>query len=136
MLWLKVLSKREEPRSASLVPKVFLASYLPGFRRDIEETVSWSEQQFGALAADRYGLLIRQALSDILEEPTRPGAKARADLAPHAYIYHLLFSRERVAGERVKAPRHLVLYRQIDNKVEFARLLHDSRDLAQHLPDG
>jgi toxin ParE1/3/4 len=101
---------------------------LPDFRRDIQEIVAWSEFQFGASAADRYGLLIRQALRDVLEEPARP------DLAPHAYVYHLMFSLERVAGERVKAPRHFVLYRHMDEKVEFARLLHDSRDLVRHVP--
>ena len=111
------------------MPKTFLPSYLPAFRQDIQEIVAWSEEQFGALAADRYGRLIRQALRDVLEEPTRPGAKARPDLAPHAYVYHLMFSRE-----RVKAPRHFVLYRHINEKVEFARLLHDSRDLARHVP--
>ena len=116
------------------MPKMFLASYLPGFRRDIQEVVAWSEDQFGALAADRYTLLIRQALHDLLEEPTRPGAKVRLDLAPDAYVYHLIFSRDRVAGERVKSPRHFVIYRHTDDKVEFARLLHDSRDLARHLP--
>lgn len=113
--------------------KPFLASYLPGFRRDIQEVVAWSEDKFGASAADRYGLLVRQALHDVLEEPTRPGAKVRPDLGPNAYVYHLMFSRERVAGERVRAPRHFVLYRYINGKVEFARLLHDSRDLARHL---
>jgi toxin ParE1/3/4 len=116
------------------MPKTFTPSYLPDFRRDIQETALWSEDHFGGAAADRYGLLIRQALRDILEDPTRPGAKARPDLAPHAYVYHLIFSRERVAGERVKAPCHFVIYRQIDEKVEFARLLHDSRDLARHVP--
>ncbi len=87
--------------------KTFLASYLPGFRRDIQEIVAWSEDQFGAFAADRYGLLIRQALRDVLEEPTRPGAEARPDLAPHAYVYHLMFSRERVAGETGESPTSL-----------------------------
>jgi toxin ParE1/3/4 len=116
------------------MPKMFLPSYLPDFRRDIQEIVAWSEDRFGALAADRYGLLIRQALRDVLEDPTRPGAKARPDLAPHAYVYPLIFSRNRVAGERVKAPRHFLLYRHMDQKVEFARLLHDSRDLARHVP--
>jgi toxin ParE1/3/4 len=95
--------------------------------------VAWSEERFGALAADRYGRLIRQALRDVLENPTRPGAQARSDLAPHAYVYHLIFSREWVAGERVKVPRHFVLYRHVDEKVEFGRLLHDSRDLARHV---
>ncbi len=118
------------------MPKTFLPSYLPGLRRDIQEIVAWSEEQFGALAADRYGLLIRQALRDVLEEPTRLGAKARPDLASHAYVYHLVFSRERVAGERVKAPRHFLLYRHMGEKIEFARLLHDSRDLARHVRAG
>ncbi len=118
------------------MPRRFFASYLPVFRRDIRETDAWSEEQFGVPAADRYGLLIRQALRDLLEDPTRPGTMARPDLAPHTYIYHLMFSRKRVAGERVKAPRHFVLYRHIEEKVEFARLLHDSRDLARHVPSA
>lgn len=108
--------------------------YLPGFRRDIQEVVLWSEDRFGPAAADRYGLLIRQALQDLLEEPTRLGARARPDLAPHAYVYHLVFSRDRVSSGRVKAPRHFVLYRYFEGRVEFARLLHDSRDLTRHVP--
>ncbi len=116
------------------MPKRFLPFYLPALRRDIAEIVAWSEDRFGTPAAARYGLLIRQALRDVLEEPTRPGSRARPDLAPHAYVYHLAFSRERVAGERVKAPRHFLLYRYVDEKLEFARLLHDSRDLARHVP--
>lgn len=115
------------------MPKTFLPFYLPGFRRDIKEIIAWSEEQFGALAADRYGLLIRQALRDVLEEPIRLGAKARPDLALHAYVYHLVFSRERVAGEQVKAPRHFLLYRHMGEAIQFARLLHDSRDLARHI---
>lgn len=59
------------------------------------------------------------ALRDVLEEPTRPGAKARPDLAPDAFVYHLMFSRQRVAGERVKAPRHFVLYRHTDEKLSL-----------------
>ena len=114
--------------------KTFRASYLPSFRRDIQEVVAWSEDRFGTPAANRYGLLIRQALRDVLKEPTRLGATARTDLAPHAYVYHLKFSRERVSGERVKVPRHFVLYRHVHEKVEFARLLYDSRDLTRHVP--
>ncbi len=125
---------KEEPRGARPMRKAFVASYLPDFRRDIQEVVAWSEERFGIRAADRYGVLIRQALRDVLEEPSRAGAKARPDLAPNAWVYHLTFSRERVAGERVKAPRHFVLYRHVGDNVEFARLLHDSRDLAQHVP--
>ena len=118
------------------MPEKIAMSYLPVFRQDIQRTLAWSDQKFGAAAADRYGRLIRQALCDLLAEPTRPGAKARPDLAPHAYVYHLIYSRDRVTGPRVKAPRHFVLYRYNHGKVEFARLLHDSRDLAQHVPEA
>jgi toxin ParE1/3/4 len=115
------------------MPKMFLPSYLPGFGRDIQEIVAWSEEHFGALAADRYGLLIRQATGRA--GGTDSSRRNRAPRpAPHAYVYHLMFSRERMAGERVNAPRHFVLYRHMDEKVEFARVLHDSRDLARHVP--
>jgi plasmid stabilization system protein ParE len=83
-----VPSKTDEPLGAGPTPKKFLASYLPFFRSDIREIVAWSEKQFGTPAARRYGLLIRQALRDVQGDPTRPGAKARPDLAPHAYVYH------------------------------------------------
>lgn len=84
--------------------------FLPAIRQDIQDIVLWSEEQFGVAAADRYGALIRQALRDVQAEPLRPGAKARPDLAPDAYVYHLKFSRDRVIGESVKAPRHFVVY--------------------------
>jgi len=108
--------------------------YLTAIRQDIQDIMLWSEEHFGSAAADRYGVLIRQALRDVQAEPTRPGAKARPDLASDAYVYHLAFSRDRVAGDPVKTPRHFVLYRFAGAAVEFARILHDSRDLPQHLP--
>jgi plasmid stabilization system protein ParE len=108
--------------------------FLPAIRRDIAEIVLWSEEHFGAAAAERYSLLIRQGLRDVQADPVRPGAKARLDLAPYAYVYHLSHSRDRVVGQTVKTPRHFVLYRFGGLVVEFARLLHDNRDLAQHLP--
>ena len=118
------------------MPRNLLPFYLPGLRQDIEEIVARSEEHFGEAVADRYAQLIRHALHDLLEDPTRSGAKARPDLAPDAYVYHLIFSRNRVVGEQVKAPRHLLLYRHVDRRVEFARLLHDSRDIARHVPPG
>ena len=109
-------------------------AFLPAIRQDIAAVVLWSEEHFGLTAADRYGDLIRQALRDVQADPVRPGAKARPDLAPQAYVYHLSHSRARVAGETVKTPRHVVLYRFAGEGVEFARLLHDSRDLTRHMP--
>ena len=110
------------------------AVLLPEFRRDLQETISWTEKRFGQAAADRYSALIKRSLRDLREDPTRIGVRLRPDLAPGAYTYHLSFSRDRVSGDKVKLPRHLILYRFKESAVEFARLLHDGRDLTRHLP--
>jgi toxin ParE1/3/4 len=37
----------------------------------------------------------------------------------------------------VTEPRHFLLYRRReDGVIEVARILHDGRDLARHLPEG
>jgi hypothetical protein len=49
--------------------------------------------------------------------------------------YHLDFSRNRVKGERVNRPRHLLQYRHLNERViEVGRILDDSRDLVRNLP--
>ena len=101
--------------------------------RDFLEIMDWSIEHFGADAADRYESLIGQALTDIGEDPFRPGAVKRPELPESVYTYHLAISRKRVSGGRVHTPRHFVLYRVVGSRVEVLRLLHDSRDLAQHV---
>lgn len=103
--------------------------------RDFLRIMDWSAEQFGYAAADRYEVLIRRALTDIGENPFRPGARQRPELQKGIYAYHLGSSRERVSGERVKTPRHFMLYRIVSLRVEVLRILHDSRDLAQHQPE-
>jgi toxin ParE1/3/4 len=52
-----------------------------------------------------------------------------------ARTYHLEYSRGGVKGERVKTPRHFLLYRHLNERViEVGRVLHDARDLARNLP--
>lgn len=52
-----------------------------------------------------------------------------------ARTYHIEFSRGRVKGQRVKAPRHFLLYRRGDEHVvEVGRVIQDSRELGRHLP--
>jgi toxin ParE1/3/4 len=103
--------------------------------RDFIEIMDWSAEQFGAAAADRYEMLIGQALIDVGEDPFRPSSRQRPELPDGVYTYHLAGSRDRVAGDRVKAPRHFLLYRVVSIHVEVLRILHDSRDLVQHLPE-
>ena len=103
--------------------------------RDFLEIMDWSLEHFGADAADRYESLIAQALADVGEDPFRPGAVKRSELPEGVYTYHLASSRERVTGDRVHTPRHFVMYRLVGLRVEVLRLLHDSRDLARHVPE-
>jgi toxin ParE1/3/4 len=102
--------------------------------RDLQDIFRWSEAEFGILAADRYEALIAQALADIAEDPVRPGAKQRDELFAGIYTYHLVFSREHVSEGRVKSPRHFLVYRIVEDRIEVLRVLHDSRDLDRHIP--
>jgi toxin ParE1/3/4 len=115
--------------------KVVLA---PIVRQDLREILRWSEWRFGETAAARYRALIKQAVRDIAEDPMRPGSKERPDVMMKGVrTYHLHLSRTRVPVPGVKQPRHFILYRcREDGVVEVARILHDGRDLARHLPEG
>ena len=91
-----------------------------------------------AAAAERYKALIKQALRDIGAHPERPGSKEGPEiLVEGARTYHLEFSRGRVKGPVVKAPRHFLLYyrRRAERVIEVGRLCHDARDLVRHVPE-
>jgi toxin ParE1/3/4 len=107
-------------------------------RRDIAGILKRSFQEFGEAAAERYEALLLQAFRDIAEDPERPGSLERPEiLAPGARTYHLWYSRSRVQGPNVNAPRHLLLCRRRgDGAIEVARVIHDARDLARHLPQS
>jgi toxin ParE1/3/4 len=96
--------------------------------------MDWSERHFGTAAAGRYAALIDHTVLDLRDNPDCVGAVARGEIGAHISTYHLKYSRDNVRGERVKQPRHFILYRYTDSFIEFARLLHDSRDLERHLP--
>jgi toxin ParE1/3/4 len=106
-------------------------------KRDLSGLMEWTVQEFGEGAALRYDTLIKQALKDIGTNPERPGSKERPEIMVQgARTYQLEFSRNRVNGSKVKAPRHFLLYRRRDDGViEVARILHDGRDLQRHLPE-
>jgi toxin ParE1/3/4 len=108
-------------------------------RRDIATLLKRSENEFGKEAALRYEALLGQALRDLSDDPQRPGSQKWSELFLGARIYHLRFSRKRAQGSLgiVHNPRHFVVYREHDeNVIEVIRVLHDSRDLQRHLPEG
>jgi toxin ParE1/3/4 len=106
-------------------------------KRDLSDVMEWTVKKFGGRAAIRYDALIKQALKDIGEDPDRPGSKERPEIMlKGSRTYHLEFSRSRVSGEGVKSPRHFLVYRRRnDGVIDVARILHDGRDLARHLPE-
>jgi toxin ParE1/3/4 len=105
---------------------------------DIESILAWTDEQFGQKARLRYEALLTRAIIDVAAEPDRAGSFSRPEIATAARTYHLINSRKRVAGAigRVRQPRHFILYRlRPDGTVEIGRVLHDSMDLARHLPE-
>ncbi|MEM7499615.1 MAG: type II toxin-antitoxin system RelE/ParE family toxin [Pseudomonadota bacterium] len=106
-------------------------------RDDLADIRRYTRERWGDRMLDAYDILLKQALLDIRDDPNRPGSKDRSDdlLAP-IRSYHVALSRGR-AGSRIKAPRHVLLYFEPkEDTVVLSRVLHDSRDLARHLPDA
>lgn len=109
----------------------------PEATHDIEAILAWTHSQFGALVRLRYEELLVQAILDLAEDSCRPGTLARSELAKGAQTYHLRYSRNQVSRSvgRIRKPRHFLLYRVADDGcLEIGRVLHDSMDLARHLP--
>jgi plasmid stabilization system protein ParE len=69
-------------------------------RRDIAAIVKPSLQEFGEAASLRYEALILQALSDIGDDPERPGSTKRPEIMIEgALTYHLEFARGKAKGK-------------------------------------
>lgn len=116
------------------MPHVVLAD---AANEDIVSILEWTHENFGEQARLRYEALLTQAIIDIAESPDRPGCVAREELAADARTYHLWHSRNRVKKTLgvVSKPRHFLLFRiNAQGDIEIGRVLHDSMDLASHLP--
>jgi toxin ParE1/3/4 len=110
----------------------------PKARSDIASILAWTEENFGPQTLKRYAKLIATAIEQIAENPERVGSSQRPEIAVHCRTHHLYFSRKTAgqAGDRIRQPRHLLLYRVIEsNTLEIGRVLHDSMDLQTNLPD-
>ncbi len=111
----------------------------PTAQRDIESILVWTHEHFGLQGRLRYEALLVRAILDVAADPGRTGSHTRPEIAPAARTYHLWHSRDRVesTSDRVRRPRHFLLYRtRDDGQVEIGRVLHDGMDLAQHLPNN
>jgi toxin ParE1/3/4 len=111
----------------------------PSALRDIEDILSHTFEVHGDAAVLRYEALLVRAIADVAAAPDRAGVHARKEIAAAARTYHLANSRQNVDREigRVRRPRHFILFRlRDDGAIEIGRVLHESMDLARHLPDA
>lgn len=104
-------------------------------RSDLTDIRRYTIDRYGRAGADAYDALLKQAIRDVWEDPFRPGSRERPEIGASIRRYHSALSRER-AALTVNAPRHFILYfLPHDSEVVISRVLHDSRDLARHIPD-
>jgi toxin ParE1/3/4 len=110
----------------------------PQARSDIMSILAWTQESFGPSAYKRYAQLLETAIAEIAEDPVRAGSVQRREIAENCRTYHLFHSRKKAdtRGNRIRKPRHFLLYRVVaTGVVEVGRVLHDSMDLEQHLPE-
>ena len=95
--------------------------------RDLIAISRWTAENFGHSQAEQYVETILQAIDDLIAGPETLGTKARDELAPGIRTLH--------TARHGRKARHFVVFRVADDQVlEVLRLLHDSMDLARHLP--
>ncbi|QDU80152.1 Plasmid stabilization system protein [Polystyrenella longa] len=109
----------------------------PAAEQDIESILRWTHETFGEQTRLLYEELLIQAILDLQTDPARAGSQRRPELVNEARSYHLRSSRDNVHQSigRIHKPRHFLIFRVgRDSFLEIARILHDSMDLAKHLP--
>ncbi|WP_090044026.1 type II toxin-antitoxin system RelE/ParE family toxin [Limnohabitans sp. 2KL-27] len=95
---------------------------------DLLDALVWTTDQFGALQADDYLETLTLAFEALTDGPNIVGSKVRDDIGLGIRTLHV--------ARLGRKGRHLVVFRFADGQViDVIRLLHDSMDLAKHLPD-
>ena len=99
---------------------------------DIVDILRFTHNRFGDAARRRYQALIGAALEAVATDPQQVGSISREELGAGLRSIHLVYCR---SMPKVVRPRHFVFYRvATDQVLEVVRVLHDSMDLDQHLP--
>jgi toxin ParE1/3/4 len=97
---------------------------------DMRDIFAWTAENFGIEQARRYRLTILAALRDVSDGPDAIGARERPDIRPNLRSLHI--------ARRGRRGRHVILFTASDDnpQIRIIRILHDSMDLARHLPTG
>ncbi len=108
----------------SMVWKVLLADQA---ELDLLEITIWTVEKFGDRQANEYAETISLAIEALHDGPEILGVKERGDIGSGICTFH-------VACNGRKG-RHFVVFKaSAPYQIEVLRLLHDSMDLARHLP--
>jgi toxin ParE1/3/4 len=97
--------------------------------QDFAEILQWTVRALGRHQAEIYGPILSRAIGALSEGPEVLGSKARDDIFPGIRTLH-------VARQGYKARHFIVFRRGTGQSIEVLRLLHDSMELARHLPDA
>jgi toxin ParE1/3/4 len=96
--------------------------------QDLLDVALWTSENFGSRQAKEYLEGLMQAIEALYDGPEVLGAKKRDDIGADIRILHVALFR--------KKGRHFVVFRQIvPQTIDVLRLLHDSMDLARHVPE-
>jgi toxin ParE1/3/4 len=95
--------------------------------RDFASILEWTNERFGARQARLYRDALEEGIRALRNGPDVRGARRRDDIVAGAWSLHVARTRRR--------GRHLLLYRVTgEDTIEIVRILHDSMDIARHLP--
>ena len=95
-------------------------------QRDYANISEWTEETFGARQADLYAALIDAALDRLEADPfAAPSRNRDEELGGGYWTIHIS-----------RPGRHIMVYRVEGEHVVIVRILHDSMDIARHLPPG
>jgi toxin ParE1/3/4 len=94
---------------------------------DFSEIISWTLENFGERQAGTYAETLILAIEALHDGPDQLGTRARDDIEPGMRSLHV--------ARQGRSGRHFVLFRAAEDQyIDVLRLLHDSVDLARHIP--
>jgi toxin ParE1/3/4 len=94
---------------------------------DLLSISKWTSENFGDRQAEYYAETVMSAIEALIDGPEILGTKARDEIAYGVRTLHV--------ARHGRRGRHFVVFRAADGQiVEVLRLLHDSMDLARHVP--
>jgi toxin ParE1/3/4 len=95
---------------------------------DLLEISKWTTKNFGIQQAEHYAETMTLAIEALHDGPEILGTKVRGDIAKGIHTLHV--------ARQGRKGRHFVVFSISEGRViNVLRLLHDSMDLAKHLPE-